>query len=231
MSKVCLVDSCKKKAFINGYCREHVHLGRKVIKPVWKTITEEDLQRRSQREAEKLSFDLNIQSIRDQIETIKNDRTHSDSRADFLLRELEEEIRSSIEKRNRQLDYEINRTKSQYQEKYNSTHKDKYRRYMDDKAGKGNKSDKQTNSDSDDSADAKNGRKSKGTANKLVIEAFELLDIQQTKDLQLIKSAYKKKALLLHPDKHPQEAEEYTAKFKELGSAYEFLCLLLDNSW
>lgn len=51
---------------------------------------------------------------------------------------------------------------------------------------------------------------------------YEVLEVERTADITIIKKAYRKKALQYHPDKNPgdKEAEE---KFKEAAEAYEVL--------
>ena len=51
---------------------------------------------------------------------------------------------------------------------------------------------------------------------------YEILGVQRTATEQDLKSAFRKSAMVYHPDKNPgdKEAEQ---KFKELGEAYEIL--------
>ena len=54
---------------------------------------------------------------------------------------------------------------------------------------------------------------------------FEILEIEPTQDLSKVKTAYKKRALLTHPDKFSASSRDVKAEkealFKELGLAYE----------
>ena len=52
---------------------------------------------------------------------------------------------------------------------------------------------------------------------------YEVLEVDKTATLDVIKKAYRKKAIQYHPDKNPgdKEAEE---KFKEAAEAYE-MCI------
>lgn len=51
---------------------------------------------------------------------------------------------------------------------------------------------------------------------------YEVLEVDKTATLDVIKKAYRKKAIQYHPDKNPgdKEAEE---KFKEAAEAYDVL--------
>merc|ERR1712228_294198 len=52
---------------------------------------------------------------------------------------------------------------------------------------------------------------------------YEILGLDKSASQQTIKKTYRKLARQLHPDKHPNEAEKYHAKFQELQKAYEVL--------
>jgi len=54
-------------------------------------------------------------------------------------------------------------------------------------------------------------------------ECYEQLELNSTEEYteKEIKTAYRKKALILHPDKHPNEEELYQDKFKKLNKAYK----------
>merc|ERR1719384_28087 len=52
---------------------------------------------------------------------------------------------------------------------------------------------------------------------------YEILGLDKSATAQQIKKKYRKLARQLHPDKHPNEAEKYQAKFVELQKAYEVL--------
>ncbi|CEP63474.1 Caj1p LALA0_S08e03312g [Lachancea lanzarotensis] len=53
-------------------------------------------------------------------------------------------------------------------------------------------------------------------------EYYDLLDIQPNASATEIKKAYRKKAMLTHPDKHPDDPEAHT-KFQAVGQAYQVL--------
>jgi len=56
------------------------------------------------------------------------------------------------------------------------------------------------------------------------IDLYKILDINNDSSLDDIKKAYKKQALLYHPDKHKNEVkDEMTRKFREIRIAYEIL--------
>tara|TARA_Y100001933_G_scaffold260828_1_gene313902 strand:+ start:1333 stop:2112 length:780 start_codon:yes stop_codon:yes gene_type:complete len=58
-----------------------------------------------------------------------------------------------------------------------------------------------------------------------VSDCFQILDLDETEiptKKQLI-LAYRKKALEMHPDKHPDETEKYEDLFKTLNKSYKFL--------
>ena len=55
-------------------------------------------------------------------------------------------------------------------------------------------------------------------------EYYELLGINKNADENEIKKAYRKLAIIYHPDKSPADKkEEYTEKFKKISEAYEVL--------
>lgn len=51
---------------------------------------------------------------------------------------------------------------------------------------------------------------------------YEILEVERTADQDVIKKAYRKKAMQLHPDRNPDDAEA-ADRFKEVGEAYEVL--------
>eukprot|EP00404_Azadinium_spinosum_P052447 CAMPEP_0180759174 /NCGR_PEP_ID=MMETSP1038_2-20121128/35659_1 /TAXON_ID=632150 /ORGANISM="Azadinium spinosum, Strain 3D9" /LENGTH=193 /DNA_ID=CAMNT_0022793277 /DNA_START=68 /DNA_END=649 /DNA_ORIENTATION=- len=56
---------------------------------------------------------------------------------------------------------------------------------------------------------------------------FETLELPLTADAEDVKKAYKRLALLYHPDKNTTDSpEEATRKFQEVNEAYEALCAL-----
>eukprot|EP00485_Elphidium_margaritaceum_P001346 CAMPEP_0202701164 /NCGR_PEP_ID=MMETSP1385-20130828/14273_1 /ASSEMBLY_ACC=CAM_ASM_000861 /TAXON_ID=933848 /ORGANISM="Elphidium margaritaceum" /LENGTH=238 /DNA_ID=CAMNT_0049358519 /DNA_START=17 /DNA_END=730 /DNA_ORIENTATION=- len=57
----------------------------------------------------------------------------------------------------------------------------------------------------------------------LTPDYYDILSISKDASSEQIKKAYRKKAMQWHPDKNPQNAEEATSKFKEIGEAYEVL--------
>lgn len=52
---------------------------------------------------------------------------------------------------------------------------------------------------------------------------YDILGIEQTDDMNLIKGAYKKKIILFHPDKNKND-KNCVEKFIKIKRAYEFLC-------
>jgi len=52
---------------------------------------------------------------------------------------------------------------------------------------------------------------------------YEVIGVEKSASQQEITKAYRKKALQLHPDKHPDEKEKYQVLFQELQEAYEVL--------
>ncbi|RMZ98359.1 dnaJ -like protein [Brachionus plicatilis] len=65
---------------------------------------------------------------------------------------------------------------------------------------------------------------SEAIKNKLLeTDLYKLFDVEDESSIDLIKKAYRKKALELHPDKNPNNKEEAEKKFVELGKAFEIL--------
>ena len=52
---------------------------------------------------------------------------------------------------------------------------------------------------------------------------YSVIGVKQNDSDKIIKKAYRKKALKIHPDRHPKEIEKYEPIFKELQHAYEVL--------
>jgi len=73
--------------------------------------------------------------------------------------------------------------------------------------------------DADDAPDS--GEESGASSNNT--KYYELIGVNKNATAQEITKAYRKKALQLHPDKHPEEKEKYQALFQELQEAYEVL--------
>jgi len=48
---------------------------------------------------------------------------------------------------------------------------------------------------------------------------YEILGVEKTADAKTMKSAFRKKAMASHPDRHPDDPEA-EARFKELNEAY-----------
>jgi len=55
------------------------------------------------------------------------------------------------------------------------------------------------------------------------IDYYKILNIEKTASQDDIKRAYRKLALLYHPDKNPDNREESEIKFKKISEAYEIL--------
>lgn len=65
---------------------------------------------------------------------------------------------------------------------------------------------------------------SEALKNKLLeTDLYKLFDVDEESSIDLIKKAYRKKALELHPDKNPDKKEDAERKFVELGKAFEIL--------
>ncbi|ODQ46327.1 hypothetical protein PICMEDRAFT_16227 [Pichia membranifaciens NRRL Y-2026] len=60
---------------------------------------------------------------------------------------------------------------------------------------------------------------------------YELLGVEQTATHIELKKAYRKKALLLHPDKNPDDVENTTRLFNDVRVAYETLSDPQERSW
>lgn len=52
---------------------------------------------------------------------------------------------------------------------------------------------------------------------------YKILGVSKTASMSEIKKAYKKLALLWHPDKNVENREEAEAKFREIAAAYEVI--------
>ena len=61
--------------------------------------------------------------------------------------------------------------------------------------------------------------------NITLTEAYEILDIDRTEDINsnTLTKIYRKKALLFHPDKHPENKEKFKELFNNIYKAYKFL--------
>lgn len=60
---------------------------------------------------------------------------------------------------------------------------------------------------------------------------YELLDVEVTATDNELKKAYRKKALLLHPDKNPHDVEGANARFALVRAAYEVLSDSQERAW
>ncbi|KAH6681244.1 meiotically up-regulated protein [Plectosphaerella plurivora] len=60
---------------------------------------------------------------------------------------------------------------------------------------------------------------------------YELLGVERDADEEELKKAYKKKALLLHPDRNYGDVENATKRFAEVRSAYEVLSDPQERAW
>lgn len=60
---------------------------------------------------------------------------------------------------------------------------------------------------------------------------YELLDVEFTATDSELKKAYRKKALLLHPDKNPHDVEGANARFALVRAAYEVLSDPQERAW
>ncbi|KFG57070.1 DnaJ domain-containing protein [Toxoplasma gondii RUB] len=60
---------------------------------------------------------------------------------------------------------------------------------------------------------------------------YELLQVEKSSSLEEIKKAFRRQALLHHPDKHADRVEEATRMFQQLQEAYECLSNPQERSW
>ena len=60
---------------------------------------------------------------------------------------------------------------------------------------------------------------------------YDVLCVERNADDVDIKKSYRKLALQLHPDKHPDESEKYTQLFREVQAAYEVLSDQQERAW
>ncbi|GIM08082.1 hypothetical protein Vretimale_12093, partial [Volvox reticuliferus] len=60
---------------------------------------------------------------------------------------------------------------------------------------------------------------------------YEVLEVPRDADEDAIKKAYRKQALLWHPDKNAHRAEEAAERFKEIQNAYEILSDKHERAW
>lgn len=60
---------------------------------------------------------------------------------------------------------------------------------------------------------------------------YEVLNVERKASYDEIRSAYKKQALLFHPDKNHGNAEEAASKFKEVQNAYAVLSDTAEREW
>lgn len=60
---------------------------------------------------------------------------------------------------------------------------------------------------------------------------YEVLGVERTATEKEIKKAYRKQALIWHPDKNAEKAEEATVKFKEIQEAYDILSDPHERAW
>ena len=59
---------------------------------------------------------------------------------------------------------------------------------------------------------------------------YEVLGVELTADDEALKAAYRKQALLWHPDKNQHQIEVATERFKEVQGAYAVLLSLIHIS-
>ena len=54
-----------------------------------------------------------------------------------------------------------------------------------------------------------------------ITELYCILGVANNAPFEEVKKAYRRKALLLHPDKNPNDAQNATARFQRLQAAFE----------
>ena len=73
------------------------------------------------------------------------------------------------------------------------------------------------------SQSSSNGSTDTAPAQEAKTSYYELLGVERTATEDELKKAYRKKALLLHPDKNRDDVERATKTFAEVQAAYEVL--------
>lgn len=56
-----------------------------------------------------------------------------------------------------------------------------------------------------------------------MVDYYKILDVKKGASEVEIKKAYRKLALLWHPDKNPDKVDEANRRFREIAEAYEVL--------
>ena len=254
---LCAHELCQKKISIDGYCHVHIPLYRDVKKvKLGNPVTEEDINRRERVKEELLKRDIEIEAMMDEINESKNKMDYNpftysaqkikivlmeeriknikleeeyklDSEIDNLLRETKEAFERNQRRNNK---FKINLDGiDDHQSKRRQKQKEKQERANERNESKSQERERFKHDYSipqDDESYDEPPRKDDSMDN-LFTDAFIILEIAKTRDLSIIKSAYYRRARELHPDKNPDE--DTTAKFQELGFAYEFLTKRINN--
>lgn len=246
----CGFDGCMKKIFSSGYCSIHIAtVNKKTQQDIKHTVTEKDLERREkmreyfdQRERNNEARRMNIEEYKNTIpndpftrefykglfdemeEQYINDEKAEFERIDKELSDLREHYRNIFENKGADYTNKKNKFKFYMEEefdhyKYRKKTKQAAKEERTKSRGKCKKETKQEPEfESDDSEESECQREFDIT----FLEAFIVLEMEKTIDIELVKKAYRKAALKYHPDRNIGDIYA-TEKFQEVGSAYEFL--------
>lgn len=248
---LCNFEQCKKKSFKNGYCHCHVIHGVQLKLTMGpKIVTEEEKQRRINNAIKLDQFDREVRVVREQIANLRSEVTYEDMSKRDRIHFMEENLKDLIDNRRMDLDDEIENLKSYYRNLPSNTipkkskftswfERDKDRSSESKKTNQNRKANrtgersgqsenKEKNDESDNASDDESDNEyysGDREFKNLVIEAFVMFGIPKTRNLTDIKTAYRKKALEVHPDKNNNKDDgiNYTELFQELSKAYEFI--------
>lgn len=249
---LCGHDSCPKKLSIDGYCYIHISLYRDVKQVnLGRPVTEEDITRREKAGEKIRQNDAKKELIKEEINQRKSETpydafTHATEKINIILMEerlenlriseeyrLDCEIEELLNEHKKMYEREnprINKFKMNFDDLDNHTRrrrqkqKEKQERAEERKYAKPQRKNRfqyDGSSYQDDEYHEEEIQSPEESIDRLFIEAFILLGIDKTNDLSIIKHAYYRKAKELHPDRDTSEGA--TARFQELGFAYDFL--------